>query len=969
MRVDRPGRRLNRLAGALAVFAITAGSAVFWPGSASAQTADLGLTKSVSPAIGAFPPNREFNFFLSYSCSSLSEPCTGARIVDVIPPQLSRAVADVSFGGNFADVQYDPATGTATFIMFDPLPAGTTAQVSIAAKFPPGTAPGTTATNQATMTATNASAVQSNPVTVRAVAASNYTVSKGFAPGTTVAQLGEPVSYRVGLTVAAGGTQDVNLARFVDTLPPGVQFVSASDGGTYNPANNTVTWNLGTIVPNPNADVTVTRTVTVIFNSPPFQAGDTPINLVVAFGTPSGGSEIELGRDDFQVTLRAPGDITSAGKRAGLATLGPGQIDTYTVTGSNPNPGPLDGFTLLDVLPIELTPAQTGGPNVTGTGNPPLSVGWRAGTTGGFTTVAVTDTGAGWSATVPAAAGQIQVSYGTVPVNFSASFQVRAGIAANGLNRTGQPIPPNAPIRNCVFVSATGAIQRAACTDQIVVPISVQFGKDRTSAPVVAPGGTVSWEMPVVVDANSASALVNPVITDCLPPDLDLANPDNPADPANGTATGFATPPVVTRTPNGCGNAQVLITWSWGAANPLTMNPGDSGTITLNSTVSLDAPPETVVNTARLSASNLTTEITRIAAVDITSATLLLGFKEVHGDLDPDFVGFETVGRASPGGTATYRATLANISQVPVTNLVVIDTMPRPGDTGVLFPVPRGSTWSPVFAGGFASEAPATISYSASYNPCRPELTSNTPGCQPANWTASPGATVGAIKVDFGSFVLPPGGGLRFSWNVVVPDNAPVQQVTWNSFAYAATRADNAEALVPSEPRKVGLEVFTDVPPPPEPPGISLIKFVNGIHAPNPPGPTIQPNAPVVFTYRVTNTGELTLVDIVLVDDELGVITCPRTTLAPGENMLCTSETQVAITGQYDNVATVTGQPVTPDGNPSGPPLTDTDRGHYTNGDLPDTGVETGQLVSIAGLMLLLGFGFLALSRRRQEAA
>ena len=132
-----------------------------------------------------------------------------------------------------------------------------------------------------------------------------------------------------------------------DTLPPGAQFVSANGGGVYDPGTNTVTWALGTLVPNANNNVTTTREVTVIFPSTTFQAGDTPINNVEAFGAPAGEPDQSLGTAQFPVTLREAGDITGASKRDTLGSLGPGQSDVYTISGSNPNPGPLDSFTLL----------------------------------------------------------------------------------------------------------------------------------------------------------------------------------------------------------------------------------------------------------------------------------------------------------------------------------------------------------------------------------------------------------------------------------------------------------------------------------------------------------------------------------------------------------------------------------------------------------------------------------------------
>ena len=510
MNVRTPRRRLRRFLGATAAVAVVAGVAVLPSGTASAQTAGLGLTKAVQLNPAQAAPGERFTYFLSYSCSSLTTPCENAVITDVLPPQLSRAAADVELGGNFnpAGTSYNAATGTATFNLFTPLPPGTTAQVSITVQFPPGTAPGTTAVNQASMTASNA---DSRPVEPR----DGDGHRRGPIPGEQGAGAGpgrgaarQPVTYRVGITVSAGGTQIVNNARFVDTLPAGVEFVSATDGGTYDAATNTVTWQIGTLTPQPNNDVTITRQVTVIFNSPPFAAGQRPNNIVEAFGTPSGGTDTSLGRAEFAVTLRNPGDITTAGKRDTLATLGPGQFDTYTVTGSNPTTNPLQGFTITDNLPPELSMVQDGSPNVIGTANPPVSLSWRP-TGGAFQTVPVTGGGA-WSATVPANADEIQASYGDVPVNFSASFAVRAGIPANDIGRDGQPIPADAPIRNCVTVAATGAIPRSACTDQTVVPLSVQFSKERTSAPVVAPGGEINWSIGLGVDATSADVLQQP---------------------------------------------------------------------------------------------------------------------------------------------------------------------------------------------------------------------------------------------------------------------------------------------------------------------------------------------------------------------------------------------------------------------------------------------------------------------------
>jgi hypothetical protein len=132
-------------------------------------------------------------------------------------------------------------------------------------------------------------------------------------------------------------------------------------------------------------------------------------------------------------------------------------------------------------------------------------------------------------------------------------------------------------------------------------------------------------------------------------------------------------------------------------------------------------------------------------------------------------------------------------------------------------------------------------------------------------------------------------------------------------------------------------------------PAIELEKLTNGVDADEPPGVEIVAGAPITWTYVITNTGNVTLTAVSLVDDRLGVVDCVNTTLAAGESMTCFAS-ELAVAGPYVNVATATGQP------PSGQQAEDTDSSHYfgiepsiaiekfTNGvdaDLPP-GVEIG---------------------------
>ena len=83
------------------------------------------------------------------------------------------------------------------------------------------------------------------------------------------------------------------------------------------------------------------------------------------------------------------------------------------------------------------------------------------------------------------------------------------------------------------------------------------------------------------------------------------------------------------------------------------------------------------------------------------------------------------------------------------------------------------------------------------------------------------------------------------------------------------------------------------------------------------------PGEVITYSYQVVNTGNRTLHDMTVTDSRLGLVSCPRTTLAPGETMTCrgtyiTTAADVAA-GAVTNVAIATGRP------PTGPAVEDRD--------------------------------------------
>ncbi len=116
-------------------------------------------------------------------------------------------------------------------------------------------------------------------------------------------------------------------------------------------------------------------------------------------------------------------------------------------------------------------------------------------------------------------------------------------------------------------------------------------------------------------------------------------------------------------------------------------------------------------------------------------------------------------------------------------------------------------------------------------------------------------------------------------------------------------------------------------------PGIRIVKLTNGQDANTAPGPQIPAGSPVVWTYQVTNTGNVALSNVAVADDKGVAVSCPKTTLQPGEMMSCTGS-GTAQACQYENLGTATGRA------PNGQTVTSTDPSHYYGTTNPALDIE-----------------------------
>jgi hypothetical protein len=117
-----------------------------------------------------------------------------------------------------------------------------------------------------------------------------------------------------------------------------------------------------------------------------------------------------------------------------------------------------------------------------------------------------------------------------------------------------------------------------------------------------------------------------------------------------------------------------------------------------------------------------------------------------------------------------------------------------------------------------------------------------------------------------------------------------------------------------------------------------LEKFTAGIDADEEPGPSLVPGEAVVWEYRVKNTGDVPILNVLVTDDPEGWI-CETGGMDPGAEVVCEHSGTVEI-GQYSNTATATATAKILFGTVT---VTDQDMSHYFGGE-NSNGARTVQI-------------------------
>ncbi len=167
-----------------------------------------------------------------------------------------------------------------------------------------------------------------------------FTLTKADVPDPVDA--GDPLTYT--LTWEVGGNAFADNVVLTDTLPADATFVSASDGGTYDSASHTVTWNLGNLVPGDMG------TVTLVVQTPAPAENGALLTNTAGITDASGAAAVVT----ETTTLRSFVEFTLT-KADMPDPVDAGSLLTYTLTWEVGGNGFAHNVVLTDTLPADAT--------------------------------------------------------------------------------------------------------------------------------------------------------------------------------------------------------------------------------------------------------------------------------------------------------------------------------------------------------------------------------------------------------------------------------------------------------------------------------------------------------------------------------------------------------------------------------------------------------------------------------------
>ncbi|WP_261303569.1 SdrD B-like domain-containing protein [Paenibacillus andongensis] len=826
----------------------------------------LSLEKTVDKTSAV--PGETITYTIKYANPSTTEDAVNMVITDVLPNTLDYVGVDTSADVDHVDLS---TPGTVKFVMDNPLPAGTTGVLKLKTKFKSGvTQQGDTAQNTATAKADNSGSVSSTAQVVTATLnPDNWSISKTKILPTVDPVLNSDVTYQVKLkgNSALGGANIQNVGIY-DTLPVGSTFVSATGGGVYSSVYGNVYWSLPTL----NAGQEVTYNVVLNFPSPTFQVGNSVTNSVYAAGTSLSGAALTTNTASATHLLSAPTPGVYGINKDSRQTndeYAVGQTVDYKINGfGNSGNVPLNSFIVEDNIPkeINLTQISTG----TYANNTDVKVTldyqkngvgvWIPWTGGAGLDTSINQTldvsslgliGSDYVSKVRWTYGT--TSDGTVPSGFRIASDMHVKGTLLSTDHLGGAVVPdvttfdNTATLNAKYLSTPLTQSSDTSTVKVVHPRPwILADKSVTSSSSVREGDTVTYKLRVQNHPFATGDLDSPVVLDFFPNELEnftvVGVPDQHTTTPSVAPT-FSNHPETISTVS-----YSVYRWEFpgailkpgdyidvtvsGKVKSHTVNGNFSNTMYATSAITNDYKG-TTVNDSPDDWDDIpaTTQFVKdISNVYVIFTGSLESVKWVKGEVDGAFTKYPANGETLPGGKAMYQLRVSNTnSNGPISNIVIIDKLPRIGDTGVVDTSGRSSAWKPYLVnnvtganGGIFSIVksndithvlrPATgvtIYYSTSLNPDVADISDPLHRSHHTGWSTDLPqdiTSVTALKFDLGNNVLGQGETVILEWDMRAPVSAPRNQIAWNSFGYGATYPDEGgpQAFLPTEPIKVG---------------------------------------------------------------------------------------------------------------------------------------------------------------------
>lgn len=777
-----------------------------------------GIQLTMSSNVTEVESGETFTYVINYSVSSTTQDTqfTNASIEFELPGGVELKEAK----GN-SDVTVTTDGSLVTFTFNGDLKAGTTGVLNVQGYFTAYKTPNNKTVTAYSVFQSDQGTKTSNSVEVTAKAAADWELVKTQTRPVVTPKPGSEVEYTLTLRDKGNSTGNLEINNVVvtDTLPSEAEFVSANPAPD-TVAGNQLTWDLGTLgqgsspkvfrvkvkYPSVTDEDTVRNEAEATFRALG-ESSDTELHALVEHGFTAEALDDGVGLDKF-VNSDHPERY-------------PGQDVVFYIGGLSNNANVrLNDYELADLTPEFLHLKSIETPKFSGisdydiwyspTGNADDWVIWQEDVSADqHVTLDVADLGQPVKG--------FKIDFGdNVPIDFSQSGTFELTYTIDPTTPVvGDPKDPssltkltNEAILSYTYVAEDSSVKSEMRSDKAsvtvvgerpIITVNKSISNKKSS---YDPGSELTYRISVQNTDLTDTDLHDPVITDLLPPSLEyVAGSAKLIDDAGlglNHDEWFAAAEVAEGT---------LLTWSPTAGIP----PGKKLEVEYKAKVKPGTAAGDIVNTAEVTSSDdyLNNRTFNSYERDgkwyvkdgetfvVTSITKLESRKWVKGELDPDWT---AAGKTTPGGNIDYRLQVTNVGNIPMKELVIVDSLPKIGDRGPVTGTPRESKWSPVLSSGVTLSTYGITTYYTTDTQI--DISDD------VHWsTALPDdiTSVTGIKFVFADDrIIQPGETIDLIWSMRAPVGAPVNEYAWSSFGYSVKQMDGTP-LLDAEPPKVGV--------------------------------------------------------------------------------------------------------------------------------------------------------------------